>query len=151
MWLLLRINIGLDFVLCLSDMESAFRALEKNNYGFTVHVGRNIKKQNPLMGQHLKDNDNVASVPPRTTGIDYQNRTYRVSKNQQPRPSIDQSPVISEEIYKGLPMDVINNDAHSLEREGLYVTQQNDKFMYKTGRSYIVLVLSQNSFVINLI
>lgn len=115
-------------------MEATFRALENNNYGFQVFVGRHKKNLTPM--DYNKEN-NIVAVQPRTTGIDYQNRTIRVSSKQLPRPIVEQNRQIEEDKCNGYPAEIFNNDAHYLEREGVNDPIKHSKFKYQTGRSYI--------------
>lgn len=125
-----------DAFFILSDMESTFRALENNNYGFQVLVGKHNKKSSP-MDYNNKENK-IVTVPPRLTGIDYHSRTFQVSSKQQPRPMFQQNVLIEDQYINGLPSEVINEDAHQLEREGFYEPIKHNKFKYQTGRSYIL-------------
>ncbi|XP_073828549.1 vreteno [Musca autumnalis] len=128
----------------VADMEATFRALENNNYGFQVFVGKHKKSVTPM---EYNNENNTAPVAPRTTGIDYQNRTYRVSNKQLPRPVIEQSRQVEVDKCNGYSADIFNNDAHQLEREGLCESIKHSKFNYQTGRSYIRMPQNIRDFV----
>uniref|UniRef100_A0A1I8Q5E5 Tudor domain-containing protein 1 n=1 Tax=Stomoxys calcitrans TaxID=35570 RepID=A0A1I8Q5E5_STOCA len=129
----------------VADMEATFRALENNNYGFQVLVGRHNKKQ-ATIELDVKDTK-IMTVPPRTIGIDYENRTYRVSSRLQPRPKVAENRLVERENINGIPSDAINNDAHQLERADCYQPIKHDKFKYHTGRSYLDMNEHTKNFV----
>ncbi|XP_061393740.1 protein vreteno [Musca vetustissima] len=128
----------------VADMEATFRALENNNYGFQVFVGKHKKSVTPM--DYNKENK-IIPVPPRTTGIDYQNRTIRVPSKQLPRPKIEQPQQIDGDECNVYSADFFQNDAHQLEREGLHEPIKHAKFKYQTGRSYIQMSDNMRDFV----
>ncbi|XP_037812923.1 LOW QUALITY PROTEIN: protein vreteno [Lucilia sericata] len=132
----------------VADMEAVFRALEHNNYGFEVLVGKNKK---PSDGERNKVNQNYSPVPPQNTGIDYQNRSYRTSKKQHPRPNVKEDSLINRNsasaVDTGLPLQLLTDDAHSLERQGLYKMPNNQKFNYRNGRSYVNMPENTKKFI----
>lgn len=121
-------------------MEAVLRALEKNNYGFRVVVSKCNDPQTLSDLERMgiaKQNDKFESVPPKQTGIDYQNRRFCTSNNKLPRPIVQEEPLIQGAKNTGLPLQLLANDSHSLERQGLYKMQSNRNFNYRNGRSYI--------------
>lgn len=123
-------------------MEAVFRALEKNNYGFKVVIGKCNDPQTLSDLERLglaNKNDKLVPVPPKQMGIDYQNRRFQTSNNKLPRPTIQEEPLVQVEKVEntGLPLKLLVDDAHSLERQGLYKMQNNNNFNYHNGRSYI--------------
>ncbi|XP_075159360.1 vreteno [Haematobia irritans] len=129
----------------VADMEAAFRALEKNNYGFQVFVGRHNRKISPT---DFLNSNRLPTVPPRSIGIDYENRRYQVSNKLPPRPTIYKKPLVEKEQIYGIPSEALNNDAHLLEREGCYRPVQRNKYKYHTGRSYIEIPDDTRKFVV---
>ncbi|KAI8124289.1 Protein vreteno [Lucilia cuprina] len=132
----------------VADMEAVFRALEHNNYGFEILVGKNKKTSD---GERNKVNQNYTPVPPQNTGIDYQNRSYRTSNKQHPRPKVKEDSLINRNsasaVDTGLPLQLLTNDAHSLERQGLYKMPNNQKFKYRNGRSYVNMPENTKKFI----
>lgn len=119
-------------------MEAVLRALENNNYGFKIMVGKE-KENNPLDVGRNQFNKNAPAVPPSTTGIDLENRKYLTSKKNHQRPEVlDDNPLNAASVdLTRLAMNYLTNDAHSLERQGLNKLPNNDNFSYRNGRSYI--------------
>lgn len=121
-------------------MEAVFRGLEHNNYGFQIMLAKNKNKNLSAMERN-RNNRNLAPVPPLSTGIDYQNRSYRTSNKQHPRPNLKEDSVLHTDsasaVDTGLPLKLLVDDAHSLERQGLYKTPNDEKFNYRNGRAYV--------------
>ncbi|XP_065363950.1 protein vreteno [Calliphora vicina] len=134
----------------VADMEAVFRALEHNNYGFQILVGKNKNKKSSDMERN-KINRNLAPVPPLSTGIDYQNRSYRTSNKQHPRPHVKEDSVLhtnnATTVDSGLPLKLLVDDAHSLERQGLYKMSNDKKFNYRNGRSYVNMPEKTKKFI----
>lgn len=123
----------------ISDMEAVLRGLENNTYGFTVGIAKNQNKKS-AEGDNTRNNQNYTPVPPQKSGIDYENRNYRTSNKRHPRPKVkEENPLNSGCNKTDLPLKLLADDAHILERQGLnkISNNSNNKFNYRHGRSYV--------------
>ncbi|XP_017479308.1 PREDICTED: protein vreteno isoform X1 [Rhagoletis zephyria] len=144
----------------IAEMESVYRALVKNNYGFHVLVGKQKSKQQtePIVSDV---ENNLPLIKVDKDGIDLENRTYRTSEKHLPRPHFERKPMVSLKSYEAknslLQRNdphrhyLINEDAHELERsglkEGMPQSMENSKYKYRTGRAYIEMPEKSKNFV----
>ncbi|XP_011190272.1 protein vreteno [Zeugodacus cucurbitae] len=145
----------------VAEMESVYRGLVENQYGFSVLVGKQKHKQQtePIYS------DVEETLPPIEMDkniIDFDNRNYRSSEKNLPRPHFEHTPIINQKAYeikdsllqRNDPHRhfLITDDAHQLERAGLkdYNELNNletSKYKYRTGRAYIEMSEKSKTYI----
>nr|XP_014085370.1 protein vreteno-like isoform X1 [Bactrocera oleae] len=152
--------IFIDFP-TVAEMESVYRALVENQYGFHVLVGKQKNKQQtePLLS------DMEETLPPIGTDknvIDFERRNYRSSEKNLPRPHFEHTPIVNQKAYETKDSLLLRNDpqrhflitedAHELERACLKDYSElnnieNSKYKYRTGRAFIEMTEKSKTYI----
>ncbi|XP_054729737.1 protein vreteno [Anastrepha obliqua] len=144
----------------VAEMEGVYRGLVNNSYGFTVLVGKQKSKQQTE--PTFSDTDeNLAPIKVDKDAIDLENRNYRASEKNLPRPHFKREPNVSQKSYeeensllqRNDPKRnfLIADDAHNLERLGLQdgtpKNMEDSKYKFRTGRAFIEMPQKTKNFI----
>ncbi|XP_067637516.1 protein vreteno [Eurosta solidaginis] len=144
----------------VAEMEAVHRALVKNSYGFHVLVGKQKNKQQ-MEPVPSDAEENATPLKVDKDSIDLENRNYRASDKNLPRPHFEHDPIVKQRSYEAKnsllqsndPQRhyLIEEDAHELERAGLKEGNPKDmepnKYKYRTGRAFVEMPEESKKFI----
>ncbi|XP_049311915.1 protein vreteno isoform X2 [Bactrocera dorsalis] len=145
----------------VAEMESVYRALVENQYGFHVLVGKQKNKQQtePILSDI---EETLPSIETEKNVIDFEHRNYRSSEKNLPRPHFGHTPIVNQKAYetkdsllqRNDPQRhfLITEDAHELERAGLkdyneLNNMETSKYKYRTGRAFIEMSEQSKTYI----
>lgn len=145
----------------VAEMESVYRALVENQFGFHVLVGKQKNKQQaePILSDVEEP---LPTIEIDKNVIDFDNRNYRPSEKNLPRPHFGHTPIVDQKAYETTDSllqrndpqrhFLITEDAHGLERAGLkdcneLNNMETSKYKYRTGRAFIEMSEKSKTYI----